>query len=286
MTEPVLRSRRTQAIAPIAPDAAALDVRMKHAQAIAAAKQALPPSYANNPGAILLAQEWAQTRGVDLLTTIQSVSFISGRPVIDATMQRALAMRAGYDIGIEVTDTSATCTLTRDGKPVGSSTYTIDDAKTAGLVGKDNWKKNPKAMLVARATAQTMRWHAPDVMVGVFTEDEIDDPVDTLTPQPVVQVEGQQSIEDVVDAEIVEGGETSTAGTAEVVGSVEDNQPSAPLPVTDETFAAIVKAGADLGDEKAADLRAWVEAQGWSLKKGELTEDQAQQALAWIERRS
>lgn len=284
MTDTVLRSRRTQAVAPIAPDAAALDVRMKHAQAIAAAKQALPPSYANNPGAILLAQEWAQTRGVDLLTTIQSVSFISGRPVIDATMQRALAMRAGYEIAIEVTDTSATCTLTRDGKPVGSSTYTVDDAKTAGLLGKDNWKKNPKAMLVARATAQTMRWHAPDVMVGVFTEDELEDPVDMLTPQPHVEVEGQQSL-DVVDAEIVEGGETSTAGTAEAVGFVE-HQPTAPPPVTPETYALIVAAGKDLGEGKAGDLKAWIKSKGWSLQKGELTEDQAQQALAWIERRS
>ena len=281
MTDTVLRSRRTQAIAPITPDAAALDVRMKHAQAIAAAKQALPPSYANNPGAILLAQEWAQTRGVDLLTTIQSVSFISGRPVIDATMQRALAMRAGYDISIEVDDSSATCTLTRDGKPAGSSTYTIDDAKTAGLVGKDNWKKNPKAMLVARATAQTMRWHAPDVMVGVFTEDELEDPVDTLTPQ----VDGQQSLDDVVDAEIVEGGTTSTAGTAEAVGSVEEPT-DAPLPVTDDTYARIVEAGGALDKAKADDLKAWIEAQGWSLKKGDLTEGQAQQALAWIERRA
>lgn len=285
MADNVLRSRRSQALAPTAPDAAALDVRLKHANAIAAAKQALPQSYANNPGAILLAQEWAQTRGVDLLTTIQSVSFISGRPVIDATMQRALAMRAGYEIAIEVDDRSATCELSRDGKVVGRSTYTVDDAKTAGLLGKDNWKKNPKAMLVARATAQTMRWHAPDVMVGVFTEDEIEDPVDTLTPQPNVEVEGQQSIDDMINAEIVEGGATSTAGTAEVVGSVEDNQPDAALPVTDETFAALVKLG-ELVDPLASDLRAWVESKGWSLKKGELSESQAQEVLAWVERRS
>lgn len=263
MSDNVLRSRRTQALAPVAPDAAALDVRMKHANAIAAAKQALPPSYANNPGAIMLAQEWAATRGVDLLTTIQTVSFISGKPVVDATMQRALAMRAGYEIGIEVDDRSATCTLTRDGKVVGRSTYTTDDAKTAGLLGKDNWKKNPKAMLVARATAQTMRWHAPDVMVGVFTEDELDDPVETLAPQPEPQVEGQQSIEGVVDAEVVEDA----------------------TPVTDDTFAALVKLG-ELSDPLASDLRAWVESKGWSLKKGELSEDQAQEVLAWVERRS
>ena len=136
MTE-VLRSRRAPAV--VEPDAAGLEVKLRHANAIAAAKQALPQSYANNPGAILLAQEWAAARNVDLLTTIQSVSFISGRPVIDATMQRALAMRAGYSIDIETGDGSATCTITRDGKSK-SSTYTLADAKEAGLTGKDNWK--------------------------------------------------------------------------------------------------------------------------------------------------
>jgi len=259
MTEPVLRSRRSQALAPASPDAAELDVRMKHANAVAAAKQALPQSYANNPGAILLAQEWAQTRGVDLLTTIQSVSFISGKPVIDATMQRALAMRAGYEIDITVDDKAATCSLSRDGKACGTSTYTIDDAKIAGLLGKDNWKKNPKAMLVARATAQTMRWHAPDVMVGVFTEDEIEEPLEALEQH--VEVEEQQTLEDVVEAEVV------------------------PQPCTDETFADIVEIGAGLEKETADDLRHWVESQGWSLKKGDLTEDQAQEVLAWVGRR-
>lgn len=273
MTEPVLRSRRSQALAPASPDAAELETRMKHAHAVAQAKQALPQNYANNPGAILLAQEWAQTRGVDLLTTIQSVSFISGRPVIDATMQRALAMRAGYEIDIEVDDKAATCTLTRDGKACGSSTYTIDDAKVAGLLGKDNWKKNPKAMLVARATAQTMRWHAPDVMVGVFTEDEVDEPLEVLEQvDERVEVEGQQTLEDVVDAEIVESGAAPVDG-------------SPALPCTDETFADIVEIGAGLDKATADDLKHWVEAQGWSLKKGELLEDQAQEVLAWVARR-
>lgn len=255
MTE-VLRSRRAPAVTE--PDAAGLEVKLRHANAIAAAKQALPQSYANNPGAILLAQEWAAARNVDLLTTIQSVSFISGRPVIDATMQRALAMRAGYEIAIEVGEDAATCTLSKDGKEVGSSEYTMQDAQVAGLTSKDNWKKNPKAMLVARATAQTMRWHAPDVMVGVFTEDEIDDPVDVLTPEP------EPPKDDVVEAELV---------------------PADP-PCSDETFAQLVALGASLEKETADDLKAWLDTKGWSLKKGDLTEPQAREVQSWVERRT
>lgn len=255
----VLKSR-TPAV--VEGDAAGLEVRLKHANAIAAAGQALPQAYVNKPGAILLAQEWAQHRGLDLLTTIQSVSFIGGRPVVDATMQRALAMRAGYEIDITVDDKSATCSLSRDGKPCGSSTYTVDDAKTAGLLGKDNWKKNPKAMLVARATAQTMRWHAPDVMVGVFAEDEIEDPVETLEPVA-------EPVDDTVDAEIVEDGGPQP---------VEGEQPAASA-CTQETWAEIKALELDPIDQDA--LKAWVEGQGWTFTRRGLTEDQAQQVLAW-----
>lgn len=284
MTDNVLRSRRSTAVAVTEPDAAALEVRMKHANAIAAAKSAIPATYQNNPGAVMLAQEWATARGVDLLTTMQTVAFISGKPVIDATMQRALAMRAGYEVEIGVTDKSATCTLSRDGKPCGSSTYTVEDAKTAGLAGKDNWKKNPKAMLVARATSQTMRWHAPDVMVGVFTEDEVDDPVDTLNPVPVVEVEGQQTLGDVVDAEIVEGGGAESVESSPAALTDAPKMEIADL--TEATWNALVSAGADLSDDQRADLDAWLGVMKWSIKRSDLDEGTALEVIAWIGRRS
>lgn len=255
MTE-VLRSRRSTAVALTEPNAAALEVRMKHAAAIAAAKSAIPTAYQNNPGAVMLAQEWAAARGVDLLTTIQTVAFIGGKPVVDATMQRALAMRAGYEVDVTVDDEAATCTLSKDGKACGSSTYTLKDAETAGLTGKENWKKNPKAMLVARATAQTMRWHAADVMVGVFTEDELDDPIDTLEPTAEATVDTA----DVVEAEVVEA-------------------------LTDDTWDRLVAAGADLTDGQRSDLEAWLKSKGWSLKRGDLSEATALEVVAWIERR-
>ena len=264
MTENILRSRRSTAVA-TTPNAAELETRMTHANAIAQAKSAIPAAYQNNPGAVLLAQEWATNRGVDLLTTMQTVAFIGGKPIVDATMQRALAMRAGYEVTLEVGDKSATCTVSRDGKAVGSSTYTMADAEVAGLVGKDNWKKNPKAMLVARATAQTMRWHAPDVMVGVFTEDEIEEPLEvlsTLNPEPVVEVEGQLSI---VDAEVVE--------------PVED------APCTAETWARVA-ALKSLPPTIAGDLKAWLSAKGWTFTKAGLTESQSLQVIDWAERRS
>jgi hypothetical protein len=238
----VLKSRQ---VATVGSD---LDVRMAHAKAIAAAKAAIPQHYQNNPGAVLLAQEWAAARGVDLLTTMQTVAFISGKPVIDATMQRALAVRAGYEVSVvDVSDKAATVIVGKGDKELGRTTFTMQDAAAAGLTGKDNWKKNPKAMLVARATSQAMRWFAPDVMVGVYDLDEVEsDAVTVLAPEPT------DLVEDVVDAEVVEPDVRSVV--------------------------------AGLDEDTAADLKEWWKAQGFP-GIDELDAEQTQAVLDWVARR-
>lgn len=185
--QPVLRARTTPATAPVpASEAdAQLDVQLKRAHAIAGAKQAVPSSYRANPGAVLLAMDWAQSRGMDLLTAIQTVAFIDGKPVIDASMQRALAKRAGYTVSIpEASPERATVQIAdrESGEVLGSATYSMEDAKRAGLAGKKNWQNNPEDMVVARATTRAMRRFAPDVMVGLVAgEDELDE----IAPDPV-----------------------------------------------------------------------------------------------------
>ena len=99
---PVLRSRTVPAVAPqpaIEADAV-LSVELRKAHMIAKSGDAIPKSYRGNDGAILLAMDWAAKRGLDLITALQSVSFVNGRPVIDATMQRALARQAGYRVTV------------------------------------------------------------------------------------------------------------------------------------------------------------------------------------------
>lgn len=200
-----------------------LDVELRRATAIAKATEALPRAYRNQPGAILLADAWARERGLDTLTAIQSVAFIDGRPVVDATLQRALAERAGYTVAVvDVTAEAATVVIRRGATELGRVTYTLDDAKAANLAGKQNWRTNPKAMLVAAATRTAIRWHAPSVLVGVFDADELVDPADVLTavpseptaaaepdpapdapePDPAPE-EPAQEPDDIIDAELV-----------------------------------------------------------------------------------
>lgn len=201
---PILRSR-TAAPVTVREE---LDAELLRAKALAQAGDVLPRAYRDRPGALLLVDQWAKARGIDTLTAIQTVSFIDGRPIVDATMQRALAKRAGYRVRvIEATDRQATVVVLEDGAEVGRETFTMQDATRMGLAGKDNWKKNPRNMLVARATSNAIRWHAPEVLAGIGTEDEDDDVpfAQIAAPAEVVrQTEPEPVVEVVEDAEVVE----------------------------------------------------------------------------------
>jgi len=224
VTEPtVMRSRQAAGLALVPPSAAALPAaqdagrlatEITYAQEIAKAGDMLPASYRMKPGAVLLVNQWAQKHDVDILTAMQTVAFVQGRPVIDATMQRALAERAGYRVKVlddECTDESAKVEVWRDDELIGSASYTIDQAKTAGLAGKDNWRKNPGDMLVARATTRAIKRHAPAVLLGLLVGDEAEQvaPVSHLTPTPAAPAEETPTpdpgpVADIVDAEVIE----------------------------------------------------------------------------------
>ena len=59
---------------------------------------------------------------------------------------------------------------------VGVSWFSIDDAKTAGLVKpKSPWLTYPRNMLLARALTNGARWYCPDVFHGsIYTPEELD----------------------------------------------------------------------------------------------------------------
>lgn len=63
-----------------------------------------------------------------------------------------------------------------DGKwfPLEPVVFTKDDAATAGLLGKDVWKKYLRNMLFARALTNAARFHCADIFGGpIYTPDEL-----------------------------------------------------------------------------------------------------------------
>lgn len=152
----------------------------------------VPKSLRGNPAAIVACMLYGREIGIGLMESLQSIDVVDGSPTPNAELQRGLVLAAGHHFDwVERTNTR--CVV--EGKRVDNGdalrvSYTIDDARAAGLVGRDNWKKRPRAMLTARATSELCRTLFPDVVKGLgYTADELlEANVDTATgeiaPEP------------------------------------------------------------------------------------------------------
>jgi len=54
-------------------------------------------------------------------------------------------------------------------------TFTWNDAKLQGLTTKDNWSRMPKEMLFARCLAKGANRIGPDLLLGLYTTEELTD---------------------------------------------------------------------------------------------------------------
>lgn len=124
--------------------------------------------------------------GFGAFASMTGVAVIQGKPVIGANLLAAAVKQTGkYNYRV-LEHTEQVCKIAfYEGKIhsdncVGVSTFTMDDARAAGLTNKDNWKKYPRNMLFARAIANGQKWYAPDVFNGVtvYTPDEMGENVD------------------------------------------------------------------------------------------------------------
>jgi len=120
--------------------------------------------------------------GFGAFASMTGVNIIQGNPTIGANlMAAAIKATRKYNYRIlEMTEKACEIEFYENGQPVGKSRFTLDDAKAAGLEGKDNWRKYPRNMLFARAISNGQRWYCPDACNGVtvYTPDEMGAVVD------------------------------------------------------------------------------------------------------------
>jgi hypothetical protein len=119
-----------------------------------------------------------QEIGVQPMASLRSIDVINGTPAMRALALRALVQSKGHRVWVEeATETRAIVKGQRRGEErVQTSTWTMDRAKGLGLIGRENWRKQPQAMLVARATSELCRLVAADVILGVpYSIEELQD---------------------------------------------------------------------------------------------------------------
>lgn len=155
----------------------------------------VPKDYQGNPGNILVAIQWGAEIGLPPLQAMQNLAVINGRPALWGDAVIALVRGSGLletiheDIAADV----ATCTVKRKGEPPASRSFSVEDAKRAGLYGKQGpWQQYPKRMLQMRARAWALRDVFPDVLRGVHVAEEAQDlPAERAMGQAEIIPNGQ-----------------------------------------------------------------------------------------------
>ncbi|MBT2226231.1 hypothetical protein [Nonomuraea sp. NEAU-A123] len=201
---------------------ASFDDRMKLAEVLSDAG-ILPDHLRGKTGNIVAMMMTAATLDIPFMTAAQEMYCERGKIGMSANLMRGLVLRAGHDFEI-LEDSTKACTVrfTRKGKaPSRPVTYTMEDAQLAGLTTRENsnYRKNPRAMMVARATSRCLRAYASDILLGFgYTPDELRDRIDETVEAELVDVDQpvgpaqpngepsavQPSAHEPVDADIVE----------------------------------------------------------------------------------
>ncbi|MEV7654591.1 hypothetical protein AB0O39_10515 [Streptomyces anulatus] len=134
-------------------------------------------AYRGKPDEITAAILTGQELGLQPMTALKSIDVIQGQPALRAHAMRAIVQHQGHDIElVESDDTHCVMRGRRKGAETWQAvTWDIPRAQRLGLLGKDQWKKQPKTMLVARATGELCRLIASDALHGLpYAAEEVD----------------------------------------------------------------------------------------------------------------
>lgn len=200
----------------------------------------VPKAYVGKPYAIIATWQFGLELGVGLMQALQGISNINGTPAVFGDLGWALVQNHPdfVDSIEDLTDKSATVTLKRRGRSDKTRTYTLEDARIAKLLEKDNWKAHTRRMLQWRARSWAMRDQFPDALKGMVIAEEAQDyPGPTIEASPLAQA--------------VEAANAQPATTA----------------TTNTTAAVEQKPPATIGREKAVEWYKLYKAHGWTAEE-------------------
>lgn len=165
-----------------------------------AASNMVPESFKGKPEDILVAVQWGSEIGLPIMSALQNIAVIQGKPVIygDAALALVTSHRdyAGHQEWIEA-DTAHCLIKRKVGAEIVETerTFSSGNAKTARLAEKDVWKKYPARMLQMRARGYAIRDSFPDALKGIGIDDDREDIKDITPANPLDAAFGEETPE-------------------------------------------------------------------------------------------
>lgn len=208
----------------------------------------VPASLRGKPQDITAAILAGQELGLQPMATLRSLDVIQGTPALRAHAMRGLVQSHGHKIQV-MESTDKVCRMRGRRKDEGDDDWqtvewTIEQAQQLGLMSKDQWKKQPKNMLVARATGVICRLVAADVLFAMpYASEELGD--DGFEQAPV-RVSSRASAQEILAnaASVRSAAPVSPAPTG-AAPAIERDAQQAPDP--DAVWAQIQAAAGELG---------------------------------------
>lgn len=148
------------------------------AQADFFVKSGFMPKHFDTVPKVYAAITLGQELGLAPWAALNNIFVIGGKPSINANLMLSLIQSSGLltEFDVDVNEARAIVKMSRRGVGSYTSTFGMDDAKRAGLLSGNNsrmWNTYPKAMLKARAIADCARTLFADVLLGMYTPDEL-----------------------------------------------------------------------------------------------------------------
>jgi hypothetical protein len=146
----------------------------------------VPKNFRGKPGDCLIAMQWGYDVNLKPLQALQNISVINGKPGLYGDAGKAILLAAGCvieedDIQVVEKNQRARCRITRPGRPPVERTFSIDNAKTAGLWNKEGpWRSHPWRQMAWRAFWFSARDAAADLLKGLIGAEEA---VDYIPPE-------------------------------------------------------------------------------------------------------
>lgn len=145
----------------------------------------IPTHYRNKPEDCLVALQMGYELGLAPLQALQNIACINGKPSIYGDAALALVKASAVCDDVQEHEVGGPqdgdrwgykCIAIRKGKKAVEGTFTVGDAKRAGLWGKQGpWQSYPKRMMQMRARGFALRDAFPDVLRGLITVEEAGD---------------------------------------------------------------------------------------------------------------
>lgn len=144
-------------------------------QASALVASGFLPQSVNSPQKAVAIIMLGRELGIAPWAALTSINVIQGKPTVSPQLMLALINRSGQleDMTIDDDGTACTVTMKRKGRTPHTFTFSMMDANAMNLSGKDNWKKQPAIMRQWRAVAGCARTVFADVILGLYTPDEM-----------------------------------------------------------------------------------------------------------------